>query len=423
MVDGLDLDAFATTYLEQDSKSVDWCAFYGSANVNQKYFRQVTSDNFARYRDLMTYIAAAYDCKTVTESEGKSDLNGDGVVDLDDLAIFSMNYLEQSWESVDWCVFHGAVLSGSDFEGRSTKYYLRHFGALLDFINDYFSCGAPEPPPSNLVLENTPQRPYRLALAGGYAGGYYFTDPGVGSMFVCDVLLAPTAEIKGLNKPLAVAVDSLGRILIGNDGRDNIEVYDPATGDLIAEFGTGTVRTPNAITFDAAGNIYVTDSRAHHVKVFDSSFNFVRTIGNAGEGQKDLLYPIDTEIMAGAGGMPEIFIADQGNNRIQVFDFDGNWLRSFTYAGKCGMLGCTSPGFSRLQALDSDAYGRLHVLDSFAAGVNIFDPADGTHLGNYGSYGETAGYLQVPRDVLVTGMNSAMIIAGDGDRIEVFTTP
>ena len=87
MVDSQDLDAFASTYLEQDWETVDWCTFYGSTAVNPKYFRKVTSDNSTRYRDLMTYIAATYDCKAVTQSGDKSDLNGDGVVDLDDLAL------------------------------------------------------------------------------------------------------------------------------------------------------------------------------------------------------------------------------------------------------------------------------------------------------------------------------------------------
>ena len=36
-------------------------------------------------------------------SIGKSDLNRDGVVDYDDLVIFSSNYLGQSAESVAWC--------------------------------------------------------------------------------------------------------------------------------------------------------------------------------------------------------------------------------------------------------------------------------------------------------------------------------
>src|SRR5210317_294167 len=95
----------------------------------------------------------------------KSDLNGDGVIDLADLSIFSTNYLDIYWENVDWCVFHGSTLAGADFEGRSTKYYLRHFPALLGFINQHFNCGGGEPPPNNLILLNAPRFLARIADA------------------------------------------------------------------------------------------------------------------------------------------------------------------------------------------------------------------------------------------------------------------
>jgi hypothetical protein len=87
------------------------------------------------------------------------------------------------------------------------------------------------------------------------------------------------------------------------------------------------------------------------------------------------------------------------------------------------MMGCTSPGFTRLQALDSDAYGRLHVLDSFAAAVIIFDSADRTYVTNYGEYGLSAGKLRVPMDVVVSSGNMAIVTAGDGSRVEMLPVP
>ena len=67
-----------------------------------------------------------------------------------------------------------------------------------------------------------------------------------------------------------------------------------------------------------------------------------------------------------------------------------------------------------------DAYGRLHVLDSFEAAVTIFDPADHTFLGVYGEYGTEAGFLTVPMDLVTTEANVSMVIADTGDRIELF---
>jgi hypothetical protein len=216
-----------------------------------------------------------------------------------------------------------------------------------------------------------------------------------------------------------------GRILVGNDGRDNIEVYDPANGELLTVFGEGLVKMPTAITLDSAGNIYVTDSRRDRVQVFDSAYNPFRTIGKPGNGDDTLTFPMDVEIIG-----EEIFVADQGGHRVQVFDINGNWQRSIIFEGTDGQncnwfTGvCEIPGmppFTKVQALSRDSLGRLHVLDNFAAAVMIFDPAnDDAFVNSYGGYGNSAGLLRVPMDVKVLANDMAVVTSGDSDRIEIF---
>ena len=427
VVNDLDLQIFASLYFEEPYETIDWCAFYESSMLNEKYFRRIVSDQIDHYAALLSYIADSKGCEVVQTSSDMSDLNSDGVVDLEDLALFSINYLERSWETVDWCVFHGATMAGADFEGQSTKYYQQHFTALLDFINEHFNCGGVEPPPNNFALENNPQFLGRIADATGITGNYYVSDPRVGSVFIYNELMALTGELKGLNKPLGVAVDAQGRIIVGNNGRDNIEVYDSGTGELVAAFGEGIVEMPTAITIDSGGYVYVTDSRKNRVFVFDAGFNLVRTIGKSGVGDDTLNFPMDAEIIQG-----EIFVADQKNLRVQVYDLAGEWQRSITFEGTEGQncnwwTGvCEIPGmppFTRVQALATDSLGRLHVLDNYGAAAVILDPADGSFINAYGGYGSASGQLQVPMDVSVSATDMAIVTAGDGDRIEFFTVP
>jgi DNA-binding beta-propeller fold protein YncE len=432
-VDDQDLEIVATDYLEQDPSTVDWCVFRESSILNPKYFRRIMSDSIKHYQALLDYIDAAYGCDGVDPVGDLSDLNEDGTVDQDDLILFSTNYLETNWASVDWCVFHGAVLAGVDYDGKSTSYYLEHFVDLLDFINVHFVCGGTEPPSDNLALENTPIDIARFTAAPQAVGGFYVTDPAVGSLFVYDASLVPQAEIKDLNIPLGVAVDAQGRILVGNDGRNNIEVYDPSTGELLAVLGNGLLAMPNAITLDAAGNIYVTDSKKHNIKIFDSTYNLIKTIGRAGEGEDELYFPINSKVVVhsvdGVANVPELFVADNGNRRVQIFDLDGNWKRSITFdgtpgqgcnwAGVCDVYGL--PPFTRVQALDVDSQGRLHVIDGFTASVMVFDAVSGEFLGSYGEEGTGPGYLKLPRDLLITSTDNPVVIAGDGGRIEIFT--
>ena len=434
-VDILDLQFFSSQYLNKSWELVDWCNFYESSVGNEKYFRKYTSERTSSFDNLLNFIAVSYNCQVILQAADKSDLNSDLVIDSSDLSIFSTNYLWTYWETVDWCLFHQSTLAGSEFDGRSTKYFLRHFGLLLSFINNHYGCGGAEPPPIALQLENIPDYLIRIADGANFSDDYYITDPIVGSLFIYDANLTLKGEIKGLSRPLGVIIDSLGKLLIGNDGRDNIEVYDPANGDLLAVFGEGQVRMPNAITTDILGNIYVTDSDSNCVHVFDPAYNPIRTIGmTSARGELD--FPMDAEIIIRSGdgiaNIQELFVADGRNKRIQVYDLEGNWLRSLTFAGIGGqgcdwMTGvCEIPavlGFTRLQALEVDSLGRLHVLDNFAASARMFDPADGSFLGSYGEYGEEAGFLRLPMDVLITETNTAIVTAGDGGRIEVFTLP
>lgn len=424
IVDTLDLEIFSHTYLGQNWENVDWCVFYESSISNEKYFRKLTSDKAKHYKRLLKFIADYYDCRTVTHAKDKSDLNEDSNVDSLDLILFSTTYLEAYWGSVDWCLFHESTLDRADFEGRRTKYFLQHFHQLLSFINDHFNCGGSNPPSNALQLEDTPKYLARIADAPNTSGDYYVTDSFVGALFIYDADLVLKAEIKGLNRPLGVAVDSQGNILIGNDGRDNIEVYDPVSGDMLAAFGEGLIKMPTAITTDYFGNIYVTDSLSNHVQVFDSAYLPVRVIGRSGVGESELDFPVDAEIVPwSSAGVQEVLVADQGNRRIQVYDLEGNWLRSIVHLGTCNWFSCSSPPFTRIQAIDIDSQGWLHVLDNFTASVTTFDSNDGSFLGSYGEYGIGAGFLRVPMDLLITENGKALVLAGEDDRIEVLTVP
>jgi hypothetical protein len=362
----------------------------------------------------------------------KSDLNGDGIVDILDLDLFSTNYLELSVTEVDWCAFYQATTSGEDFNGKSTKYYAKNFRMLLSFIYEDFECGVTEPPPPPPPPPTSFEPKYlvRMAQATDGSGDYYITDARTHSLFIYGADLQPKGEIKGLSRPLGVAMDSRGYLLVGNNGRDDVEVYDPANGNLMAVFGDGLVKMPTAITIGPDGSIYVTDSHSHRVWVFDADYLLVSSIGTSGQGPENLDFPVDAALMNYPGGETELFVADQGNARVQVYSPEGEWLRSIYFEGTegegCGMMGCDIPGqppFTRLQALEIDTQGRLHVLDGYAASVNMFDPATGEFIDFYGSYGEDAGTLRVPLDVLVNDAGQAIVNAGDGTRIEVMEVP
>lgn len=425
-VNVFDLEIFANTFLEQDWMTVNWCSFYEATQESEKYFREITSDRSSSYEFLLDFIRYYFFCAYVDSNGDLSDLTGDGLVDQQDLEYFSTAYLETNAQLVDWCSFYAAVIAGEPFNGRNTGYYLDHFVELLAYINTEFNCSEPPPPPVSTRVENVPQFLYRI-VHDPVSGNYYVTDPIVGSLFIYDSNWVLTGEIKGLNNPLGVAVTPDGNVLVGNSGRNNIEKFDPLTGELLAVIAEGVIKQPNAILVHSNGYTYVADSRLNTIWVLDVNYSVIDRFGKPGDAENELHFPADIEIFNG-----ELFVADQGHTRVQVFGLDGTWIRNFGFSGVPGQNChwwtkiCEIPGvpaFKRIQSLEFDALGRLHVLDKLSAVAVIFDRTTGAYQNKYGEYGTEVGQLKVPTDIFINSANQAVVPAGDGSRLEFFSIP
>lgn len=86
----------------------------------------------------------------------------------------------------------------------------------------------------------------------------------------------------------------------------------------------GQFRQPTDVTWDPEGNIFISDGYINaRVAKFDKNGDWVKQWGGPGRGPGELNTP--HSISADAKG--NIFVADRGNRRIQVFNPDGGLLR------------------------------------------------------------------------------------------------
>jgi hypothetical protein len=297
------------------------------------------------------------------QADHLSDLNKDGVVDLEDLILFSQKVLGEDWSTVDWCGW-------AQDPGKHKK----HAKSLIEFVRGYFQC---DPPPEDpLAIRNSNDSPTRVAWSQD-GQRLYVTDAKVGSVFIYNSEITLTAEITGIGKPLGIEVDSLGNLYVGSDTQNEVEVYGP-DGLKTGTIGAGSIQMPNDLVLGPDGLLYVVDSRTDRVVVFEPTLDtFVRAIG---EGQ--FRFPAALAIQG-----QELFVADQGNFSVKVFDLQGTFLRSFMsksdgwfryqWQGRC----------IRLQSLAFDGQGRIHTLDSHFGIIQILDPANG------------GGKLQLPMDL------------------------
>ena len=86
----------------------------------------------------------------------------------------------------------------------------------------------------------------------------------------------------------------------------------------------GQFRQPTDVTWDPQGDIFISDGYVNsRVAKFDKNGDWVKQWGDRGTKQGEFNTP--HSIAADAKG--NIYVADRGNRRIQVFDSDGNFLR------------------------------------------------------------------------------------------------
>jgi DNA-binding beta-propeller fold protein YncE len=327
-----------------------------------------------------------------------SDLNSDGVVDVNDLAIFSQDELGQDWQTVDWC----AWLEGPYRHGK-------HVRQLLDFIDAYFRCSEEDP----LVIRNANGFPTRVAWAPD-AQKLYVSDARIGSVFVYDSVLQLLGEMRVGGKPLGVAVDLNGNVFVGNDASDDVTVYNP-DGIPLTSFGGETLGMPNDLAFDASGKLYVADSQHKRVWIFDPASG--ENLGHIGAGQ--LRFPVSLAISG-----TELFVADQSNFQVKVFDLQGNLLRSLGTKVSQGSLGYKWKGkFIRVQGLAIDSLGRLHVLDSHMGRIQILNAANGGYIAYYGTHGSDPGELDLPLDIDLNSFGETAVANTRNQRVELLTPP
>ncbi len=172
------------------------------------------------------------------------------------------------------------------------------------------------------------------------------------------------------NKPRGINTDTAGNFYIADTGNSRVQKFSP-DGLFLMSIGTpgggiGELREPNGVAVDLEGRIYVVDALNHKLLRFNADGTFEKEWKGPDPGfygPRDIVVgpnrhiyivdqgrtrivrfdPASESFMAwgASGGAPGqflestgietgaglIFVSDLGNNRIQVFDLDGNFVR------------------------------------------------------------------------------------------------
>lgn len=176
---------------------------------------------------------------------------------------------------------------------------------------------------------------------------------------------------------------------------DPILKFDP-DGNVVESFGGGLFIWPHGIDVDNQGNVWVTDAaspdrtdatRGHQVIKFSSTGEVLLVLGTPGEPGADFNHlnsPADV-VVADNG---DVFVADghaaDGNNRVMKFSGDGTFIKAW------GRTGYAPGEFRTLHTIAIDNAGRVFVGDRSNNRVQLFDQ-EGEHLATWTQFGRPSG--------------------------------
>lgn len=163
-----------------------------------------------------------------------------------------------------------------------------------------------------------------------------------------------------LSLPHDVAFDRQGKLLVADTGNDRIAVYelDGARANRIAELHDG-IQSPEGVDTDKNGRVVVSNTGEHTVVLLEHG-RVIKKVGREGRGAGEFIQPHDVEF----GPDGRIYVADPGNNRIQILSPE------LAVAGQ--IVGEGLP-FNRPKYFGFDERGRLYVADQHNNMVRVLD--------------------------------------------------
>ena len=176
--------------------------------------------------------------------------------------------------------------------------------------------------------------------------------------------------------------------------------------------GKGQVLEPTDVAIDTLHNIiYVADKNNHRIDVFDTNGKYIKSWGSLGSGKGQFNNPAD---LAADFAQGLIFVSDIGNNRVQKFDTNGKFL---------GMWGSSGTGigqFDQTGDVSLDPTEKMvYVSDIGNNRIQKFD-YDGNFVKSWGALGTGSGQFNRPAGLTYDSSGIVFVADTKNNRIQKF---
>ena len=216
-----------------------------------------------------------------------------------------------------------------------------------------------------------------------------------------------------------VATDNAGRVYVADTGAGRIDVFDSAEfGNVyLRSIGDGTLVRPIDVEVDLRNRIFVTDEGKDAVVEFDAFIRdapYMREWGGSGTELNKMSDPrfvhTDTTGLA--------YNTEAGNVRVQWF---GPKDKQMVSVGAFGTA--DPPAFNNPEGLTLDDNTRQIYVSNYSdtdGAVRIYD-SRGFYLGQVAGPGSGPGQLKSPRGLAIDPLGRLIVTDSGNNRIDVFS--
>jgi DNA-binding beta-propeller fold protein YncE len=211
--------------------------------------------------------------------------------------------------------------------------------------------------------------------------------------------------------PYAVCGDDLGRVFVADSNAQTVHVFDlnqrtytrwqpPTDGPETPRFSQ-----PIGLAWDPSGRLIVSDSMAGILFVFNREGELIDRWG-AGVLSRPCGVAIDPQ-------RDRLYVADAGLHQVLVLDLKGQLIR------RIGARGTALGQFNFPTHVTVDSVGRLYVSDTLNFRVQQFD-TDLKPIRQIGQKGDLPGYFSHPKGVAVDAEDHLYVVDAQFESIQVF---
>jgi hypothetical protein len=219
----------------------------------------------------------------------------------------------------------------------------------------------------------------------------------------------PATEHRRFSMPVGITGDANGRIYVSDSVAATVFLFDE-TGHCLGDIGYGTLKRPCGIAYDVAHDrLLIADSAHHQLLALSPDGTLLAAIGTRGGEPGQFNFPTNVAI----DRTGRVFVSDTLNFRVQVLD---DALKPVSQIGRLGDM----PGyFSQPKGVAIDRDNHVYVVDAQFEAVQIFSP-EGQLLLSFGEEGSGPGQFWLPAGIFIDLNDRIWIADSYNRRVQVF---